>query len=225
MFVRFTISADYQFSIEVHFVSARLHQKTGANLRKLQLVDIASDLISREGLDAVKHATLAELAGCTRALVYRYFPRKSDIYIAITESYYEEFDRLLSVEEQQYAIASGEDDPSASRRVFTLLFEVMDKHGIAASILANTPALSKELQAYDSEIKRRYQQRWLSAFEQLGLVGVQAELLITHCTSIMINTYYCFLNGDISRDNAIDEVQHTVAALISSALADIRQRT
>jgi len=199
-------------------MSVRLHKKSSANLRKMQLVDIASELIDQQGLDAVKHSALAELAGCTRALVYRYFPKKSDIFIAITEAYYEEFDQLLGVEEQQLAISMSQVDIDANHQLFSLLFDVMEKRGVAASVLLNTPALSPELKVYDSEIKRRYQQRWLTAFEPMNIVGIEAELLIANCSSIATNIYCFYLNKDITRSEAILQVQKSVGALLSGAV-------
>lgn len=197
-------------------MNARLQQKSGADLRKLQLVDIASDLICSEGVDALRHSTLAELAGCTRALVYRYFPKKTDIYVAISESFYAELDELISVEEQQRAVGKSSQGSADSRRFFSILFEVLDRRGLAALLLNNSPALNNELEAYTSIIKQKFEQRWVDAFEPRKIKGIQAELIMSNCTSVVTNYYRFYAQGKIARDAALDQIERIVYTLIET---------
>lgn len=198
-------------------MSIRLQQKSGADLRKLQLVDIASELIVNEGVDALKHSTLAELAGCTRGLVYRYFPKKSDIYVAISEAFYDELDRGISIDEQQNAVGQGSLGSEDSQRFFSLLFEVLEQRGLAALVLNNTPSLNVELETYSSIIKNRYEQRWIDAFRARGLEGVHAELAMANCTSVMTNCFAFYSLGKIDRETALKYVERTVYELVANA--------
>ena len=50
-----------------------------AEHRRRQFVELAAHLVAHEGPDAVHPARLAQLAGCTRSLVYRYFPTMDDL--------------------------------------------------------------------------------------------------------------------------------------------------
>ena len=80
-------------------------QKDAADLRREQLVDIASRLIEVEGIDAVKHTRIAKLAGCTRSLVYHYFPKRSDIFAGINARFYQKLDAIIPVDAQKQAAA------------------------------------------------------------------------------------------------------------------------
>ena len=197
-------------------MSVRLQQKSGADLRKLQLVDIASDLIVSEGVDALKHSKLAELAGCTRGLVYRYVPKKSDIYVAISEHFYNELDRRISVDEQQNIIGQGSFGSAASERFFGLLFEVMEQRGLAALVLNNTPSLNVELETYSSRIKSQYEKRWIDAFRARGLEGVHAELAMANCNSVMTNCFAFYSQGKVDRNTALKQVERAVYKLVEN---------
>lgn len=198
-------------------LKTRLHRKSGADLRKQQLIDIASELICSEGIEAVKHSTLAELAGCTRALVYHYFPKKSDIFIAISEDFYAEFDELLSVDEQMRFVRVNRLDPDSMHRFFSVLFDIIDHRSMAACVLYTIPVLSMDLRLYDSEMKQRYQHRWLSGLEEAGILGMDAELLMANCMSIVTNVCYRYVRGDIARDRAVNQVCQMVAANVVAA--------
>src|SRR4029453_5265946 len=51
--------------------------------RRAHLLAVAAHLIVVHGVDAVTHAAVADVAGCARTLVYRYFPSREDLLYAI----------------------------------------------------------------------------------------------------------------------------------------------
>ena len=198
-------------------MNIRLQQKSGADLRRMQLVDIASDLVCNEGVDALKHSTVAELAGCTRALVYRYFPKKSDIYIAISESFYDELDALMSVEEQQVTVSSSAEGSAGSRRFFSLLFDALEQRGLAAFLLPNNPTPDHELKTYISDMQQRFEKRWTDAFELRNIKGVHAELVMVNSMSVVTNYFEAYSRGRIERETAIAQIERAVYTFIDMA--------
>ncbi len=56
-----------------------------AERRRNQLVDVALDLFSERGIDAVRISDIAEKAGVAQGLLYHYFPGKEALLSAIIE--------------------------------------------------------------------------------------------------------------------------------------------
>lgn len=65
-----------------------------AERRRAQLIRIAAALIETEGIDAVTMASVAELAGCTRTQVHRYFAKREDLLAAVVHDFN---DRLRAI--------------------------------------------------------------------------------------------------------------------------------
>jgi AcrR family transcriptional regulator len=61
--------------------------------RRRALVDAAAALLTREGVDAVQFADVASGAGVTRQLVYRFFPNRPALIVAVLEDFADELAR------------------------------------------------------------------------------------------------------------------------------------
>ena len=61
----------------------RFPLESAAESRRRQLLAVAAHIVETEGYEALRMPRVAELAGCARALVYRYFPRRQDFLIAL----------------------------------------------------------------------------------------------------------------------------------------------
>jgi len=53
--------------------------------RRKQILDAALVLFDKKGYDKTRVSDIADMAGISKALVFKYFPSKIDIFIAITE--------------------------------------------------------------------------------------------------------------------------------------------
>jgi AcrR family transcriptional regulator len=67
--------------------------------RRAQLLAVTAHLVVTEGVDAVTHAAVAEVAGCARTLAYRYFPTREDLLFAIPLEYATAHARRVSDED------------------------------------------------------------------------------------------------------------------------------
>lgn len=61
--------------------------------RRAQLIDVAAKMFAAQSYDQVSMDAVAQRSGVTRALVYRHFPRKRDLFVAV---YRQAADRLLT---------------------------------------------------------------------------------------------------------------------------------
>src|SRR5262245_50770507 len=74
--------------------------------RRRQLLEVAAQLIVDEGVDALRMARVADLAGCARPLVYHYFATREELLFALVVDAEERFERAGLWPEIDRAIAS-----------------------------------------------------------------------------------------------------------------------
>lgn len=195
----------------------------GSERRRRQLIDAASRIIEREGVDALRMTRIAELAGCTRALVYRYFPTRQDIYSAIAHRFYEELDALLPLEEQSIGFTSASQPTAASKRLFDAAWAVMDRTGPAGVLLRCSPELSPEFAGYLSQLRDAYEGRFRTQFEAAGLLRREADLLIDLLSSTMKATAAAWYRGEMTQEEARDAHERASFALMRSFLGSAQQ--
>lgn len=201
-----------------------LAPRAAGEQRREQLVRIAAYIVECEGIDALRHARIAELAGCARPLVYNYFPKKSDLYIAITEAFYQRLDQQFSCEEQYRAVLGVlAGDWRATPAIAALVQEVLDEYGGAGLILRTIPEVNEAFREYHEQLAERYENRWLRYFLELGLSGLRARLLLENCISVARNAVQALAAGDLHRDEALDLALGNMAALIRHETHRARQ--
>src|SRR5262245_27620168 len=76
-------------------MAERFRTTSQAERRRGALVRAAAHVAVTQGVDAVNHARVAELAECTRTLVYRYFPGREDLLYGIITTFRAYFDAQL----------------------------------------------------------------------------------------------------------------------------------
>jgi AcrR family transcriptional regulator len=193
-----------------------LNQRAGSREeRREQLVKVAAYIVEFEGIDALKHVRISELAGCGRPLVYSYFPQKSDIYLAISESFYQRLERQFSCEDQYLAVQGAlSGDGSMSSSLEALIWDVIDEYGCAGLILRCVPEINEDFLAYHHQLKARYEYRWRRYFLELGLDETAAGLLLDNCTAITKNFAMAYVRGELTRSDSLARVLGSMGSLI-----------
>jgi len=203
---------------------ADLSQRASREERREQLIKVAAWVVDFEGIDAVKHVRIAELAGCGRPLVYSYFPRKCDIYIAISESFYERLEQHFSCEEQFRAVReslTGNAAPMAELE--SLIWDVLDEFGTAGLILRCVPELNEDFRLYHQELKAKHEYRWLRYFVELGLDELSAGLLLDNCIAITKNIAVAYHRGKLARKEALRRTLGSMGRLIQSEVKRVEK--
>ena len=189
-------------------------QKGSAELRREQLVDIASKLIEAEGIEAVKHTRIAKIAGCTRSLVHHYFPKRSDIFSAVNANFYKRLDDLISVDQQIEVIRKNlvDDKPS---RVHEIFFDLLDDGGWSSLILRTTPELSDDFASYVNTIHSTYEKRWINVVaERYKMSEVDSELFYQHSLNITKSLFLFYRKGLLTKQQAIEKIDSTLKLLL-----------
>jgi AcrR family transcriptional regulator len=188
--------------------------KRAGGERRQQILEIARTIIETEGVEAMSMGRIAELAGCARPLVYRYFATREDLFFAITEEFYEGLDRRVTLADQKRAIVdSNESAFPLGNPVLQAVWEELEENGPAALILSE---LSPDLAEHHRSIREKYEIRWFAALLELGLNDTQATIvldLIVATTKIMAIHHR---GGRITREQAQESMGLAIASLITA---------
>nr|WP_246386819.1 TetR/AcrR family transcriptional regulator [Litorivivens lipolytica] len=188
------------------------------------MIKVAAHIVEFEGIDALKHARIAELAGCGRPLVYSYFPKKSDLYFAISESFYRRLEERFTCEEQYQAIRDFlAGDSNRSTQLESLIWDVIDEYGCAGLILRTVPELNEDFQAYHQELVSRYEFRWQRYFLELGADELAARLLLDNCTAITKNFALAYRRGELDRVTSLKRTLAALGALVQNDMQFIQK--
>ena len=192
-------------------------QKDAADLRRDQLTAIASRLIEEEGIDAVKHTRIAKMAGCTRSLVYHYFPKRSDIFAAINARFYEALDALIPVADQQQALLENVDGAKEnSLLLFSVLFDLLENGHWGSLILRTTPELSSDFASYVDSIHDEFEMRWIRVIaERFNMSEVDGELFFQHSMNLTRTIFLFYRKGLLGRDEAVQKIDETLNQLLN----------
>lgn len=124
--------------------------------RRVQLLEIASQLLAEEGADQLRVATLAERAGVTRPVVYRFFPNRQAIVLALLEAFAEDLENEFSE-----ALDSPATELGQLVRVFVnVTCDVIVRHGPGAWLLLSGVGFDGETSEQVEAITDRLSAPW-----------------------------------------------------------------
>ncbi|MEZ4217700.1 MAG: TetR/AcrR family transcriptional regulator [Myxococcota bacterium] len=196
--------------------------------RRRQLISVAAHLIETEGPDAVRMARVAELAGCTRPLVYRYFPQREDLLVAVVTHFYERLNASMTGDDHARGVAALADPDTdvawaGARRVFEALWDVVTDVGMGGLVLSRSELVRTHVFVDRSAtLSAEIDHRWFEPLRALGLGDVAIELALECATS---TTYVLVLQhraGALSRDEAVRLGFAALHALVAGLLAEAR---
>jgi AcrR family transcriptional regulator len=186
--------------------------------RRRQLLDVATRIAGREGVERLTIVGLAQAAGVSRQLVYDHFSDLSGLVWAVL------LDRFAAIDEAigdtiERAGPLNEDDAvevvlSAARRFLALSRE--DRH-ILRSVLTNTDAPDHELNALALQLRAHSIGRWNEVFSAFADPGASGR------TWALVNA----LNGlgdlvstdQLNVDEALEEFELLIRASVAAAAA------
>ncbi|MDP6978733.1 MAG: TetR/AcrR family transcriptional regulator [Myxococcota bacterium] len=182
-------------------------QKERAELRRRQLVAIADALLEEGGVEAVSMARVAEIAGCARTLVYRYFPTREELLGAVVELFYERLDEITAeaeLEQTSAAGTNGEDSGVAFPGSISELWDALWEGGLGGAVLRTTPFVSAELQSLMETMIARHERRFSQPLEASGLTEQQAKVVMDSLNASFTNLLLRARRGEITREQGIE---------------------
>lgn len=181
--------------------------------RRKQIVRVASDLLAARGVDHVRFPEVAEAAGVTRAVVYRFFPSRQAILIAVLE----EFRRDL---EQRYAeravLLRDTRQIAEALRAFTeASCDAIDSAGPGGFILLGMDGPDPDTAAFARATREALYRPWLTRVA--NVTGIREPMLaavsaMTVASSRAVLTLY--IERRLTREQVVESVSRGIRALL-----------
>jgi len=181
--------------------------------RREQLVRAAAFVIETEGIDAMRMPRVAEVARCARSLVYRYFPRREDLFVAVISEFYDKLEARVAPELQASGMRAL-DDASHARPLLEAIWDVIADLGAAGLVLQASPRLGAELNERLGEVSARMDQTWIAPLREAGLGEIEASLVSRSAVALLTELLDRHSKGELSRDRALALGHRALASLV-----------
>ena len=186
--------------------------------RRKQLVRVAAHVIEEEGIDSLRMARVAEVAGCARTLVYRYFPSREDLFLAVISEFYEQLEERMPPDVQMANMRSlGE--AAAALPLLEAIWDTTETTGTAGLILQASPRLGAQLGAQLDPERERFEARWVGPLRAAGLGEIEATLVVKSAVTLLAELIDRWRHDEIEREAAIEIGQRTLTGLITGLVA------
>ena len=189
--------------------------------RRAQLLEVASILLFERGVEAVRIPEVAERAGVTRPVVYRFFPSRQAIFIALLADLSEAIDMRLEA-----ALATPQDVHSMVTAFIDTVCDAIESCGPGAWLLLGGAALDDEVRVIVQEIEQRLATPWM---ERVGRVlrGVD-PVVVAAITSMLIASSRAalgmWLRDEIDRETAAFTLTRAVGGILGEFRLPSEQR-
>lgn len=179
--------------------------------RRAQLLEVASTILSERGVEAVRIPEVAEAAGVTRPVVYRFFPSRQAIFIALLEDLSKSIDDRL-----EDALKTPKDTLSMVSAFIDTVCDAIEEYGPGAWLLLGGAALDEEVAEVARDVEQQLSQPWA---ERVGLVlrGVDPTV-VSAVTAMLVAASRAalgmWLRKEIDRDTAAVTLAQAVNAIL-----------
>jgi len=195
--------------------------------RKLQILQIATRVISAEGFDALTMRRLARSADMTAANLYNYYSNKNELYLAIQMRGFEQLFAEFA------AVAAEPADPLDQLEAFVRAYVAFGRDNpetYDVMLGRNTPKYADYVGTSDEPAASAEKRAAMAVIELAESVLQTAAdsrgIQLPHGARLLTMQVWATLHGVVSLLNArvIQEVTDTPDALIDSIVADARAR-
>lgn len=175
--------------------------------RRRQLVRAAAHVIEYEGLDALRMPRVAELAGCARTLVYRYFPDRDALLKGVVSEYYETLEAELDRRRREYPTPEADvlgSPLGASIEMFDVAFDVITELGLAGLMLRTSAHVSADVRQHTIKESARFGRRWVVPLREAGLSDLHAAIASEAGVAVLVEAVHRWQVGELTREEAVE---------------------
>lgn len=179
--------------------------------RRSQLLEVASRILFERGVEAVRIPELAECAGVTRPVVYRFFPNRQAIFVALLEELGSEIDLRLALFTQRRVST----ETLVTEFVFAIC-DAIEACGPGAWVLMGGAALDEEVRVVVAAVEQRLTRPWMERVARLMPQMEASE--VAAVTSILVASSRAVLRlwliGELTRDAAATLLSRSVRSVL-----------
>ena len=193
------------------------------DVRRRQLIEEASRILTDEGLERLQVSALAERAGVSRPLVYRMFPTRHALVRALLEDFTEAIDKRF-----HHALLRAL--PAGTIESITTAFieascDVIEEKGAGPWLLLGARGSDPEIERIGRETFTQLLGPWqgqLAAFTGTNAKRAANDLWIIVAAGRA--ALWGWIDGAISRTEAIEDATRAVSALVAAFQARPRPK-
>ena len=182
--------------------------------RRRQLLGVAGELLTRDGVDAVQFAPVAAAAGVTRQLVYKLFPSRQALLLGVLEDFAEELT-------QRFGRGAARRLPGSLDEVTRVFVEAVcdtiEAKGAGPWHLLDAKGPDGEVARLAGQIKDRLVAPWRARIGVTTGAGEREVATVAHmvvAASRAVLDLWCA--GSLSREAAVRDTVRGVAALLGA---------
>ena len=184
--------------------------------RRQALLDVTMKIVTEQGVEAVRIPEVARAAGVTRPVVYRFFPNRRALVVAILEDLVADLEaRFL-----QCLVMGPMGMESLARALAESCCDVIEAKGAGAWILLGSSEGDPEL----AQVSRGFHDRligpWVPRITELtgaATIDVQAAIAMIVASSRAV--LGLFIDGTLDREQAVNALLRGVSALLNTFTA------
>ncbi|MCC6644763.1 MAG: TetR/AcrR family transcriptional regulator [Polyangiaceae bacterium] len=188
-------------------------KRLSPDARRLQIVRVASALVAARGPEGARLSDVAAAAGVTRAVVYRFFPSRAALLLAVLADFEEVLARQFRA---RAALLRGSRPLEASVRGFGLATcDALDEAGGGGWLLLYLDGPDPSVAAAARATRARLDGPWLLRVARLTRAGEPTATLV--CAMAVASSRAAlslYASGTVSRERALEAMTRGVRALL-----------
>ena len=180
-----------------------------------QILDVAQDLIQKNGVNAMSYADISKAIGIRKASIHYHFPTKEDLVVDLLDRYNQQFYQAVDV------IMASDKSSEAKLNLYCGLFKntlnsgEQDKACLCGILTAELKTLNNPIAKRIIQFYRRNEQ-YLEQILQFGLEN--GEFNFAGNSLIMAKLIFSLMEGDLlvaRADGGVTRIQETIDQIIS----------
>jgi AcrR family transcriptional regulator len=182
--------------------------------RRRHLVRVAADVLTTRGLEGVQFPDVARAAGVTRQFVYRFFPNRQSLVLAVLEGFAEGLSHRFAA---QAARHFPSDVAEATRIFVEAVCDTIEEHGAGPWRLLGAPGDDAQVQRIAHEIEERLLAPWrpriaVATGASRREVSTLARMIVAAARVVLEQ----WNRGELTRADAARDATRGVAALLAA---------
>jgi AcrR family transcriptional regulator len=181
--------------------------------RRRQLLRVAAAILDREGVDGVRIPDVANAAGVTRPVVYRFFPNRQAILMDLLD----EFGSVLEARLEESVGGGLADVEALLRSVVEAVCDTVEEIGAGVWKLLNSAGPDPEIESVAQSVRERLVRPWIARVAEVtGAPAPDARALTAMIAAAVPAVLSQWLAGELRREEAVESVLRGVGGLVGA---------
>lgn len=196
---------------------AKRRTRLSPEARRDQLLDIAAAVVAEEGTKAMTMERVAEGAGVSKALVYRYFGNRSTLLLEL-------YERESDTQPLANRIRGARTFEDRLRAITAPYFDAVERSGLLFHRLVGEKSIEEDVEAFRRQTRAAVLRFWVTQLRTEGLDRGQATAFATMFQGAVEAAGGLVARGEVDRAVAEEQFYESALAALEAAQRSARKR-